>query len=92
MTAPALAAELFINGTTTASLMALDTVSRVRKRCAGLSVRVIDVRRDPSTAESRNVMAVPTLIMSSGDSETRLVGDFTDSDVERRLGRVQRKD
>jgi len=82
-TADRWALTLYVNGASTSSIHAIETVRRVcDEQLSGHGVRVdleiIDVRKQSALAARDQVVAVPTLIRRSPGPLRRIVGDLAD--------------
>jgi circadian clock protein KaiB len=72
---------LYVDGASTNSIHAIETVRRVCDQELGghVDLEVIDVRRQSARAASDQVVAVPTLIKRFPGPPRRIVGDLSDS-------------
>jgi circadian clock protein KaiB len=75
---------LYVDGASTSSIHAIETVRRVcDEELAGQGVHVdlevIDVRRQSARAARDRVVAVPTLVKRFPGPPRRIVGDLSDS-------------
>jgi circadian clock protein KaiB len=72
---------LYVDGASTSSIHAIDTVRRVCDEELGghVDLEVIDVRRQPARAARDQVVAVPTLIRCFPGPPRRIVGDLSGS-------------
>jgi circadian clock protein KaiB len=79
------ALSLYVDGASTNSIHAIETVRRVCDQELGghVDLEVIDVRRQSARAASDQVVAVPTLIKRFPGPPRRIVGDLSDSFWER---------
>lgn len=78
------ALTLYVNGASTSSIHAIDTVRRVCDEELGghgvhVDLEVIDVRQQSARAARDQVVAVPTLIKRFPGPPRRIVGDLSDS-------------
>ena len=76
---------LYVDGGSTSSIHAIETVRRVCDEELGghgvhVDLEVIDVRQQSALAARDQVMAVPTLIRRFPGPPRRIVGDMSDSD------------
>jgi circadian clock protein KaiB len=71
---------LYVDGASTSSIHAIETVRRVCDEELGghVDLEVIDVRRQSALAGLDQVLAVPTLIKRSPGPPRRIVGDLSD--------------
>ena len=72
---------LYVDGASTSSIHALETVRRVCDEKLGghVDLEVIDVRQQSARAARDQVVAVPTLIKRFPGRPRRIVGDLSDS-------------
>ena len=72
---------LYVDGGSTSSIHAIETVRRVCDEELGghVDLEVIDVRRQSARAARDQVVAVPTLIKRFPGPPRRIVGDLSDS-------------
>jgi circadian clock protein KaiB len=72
---------LYVDGGSTSSIHAIETVRRVCDEELGghVDLEVIDVRQQSARAARDQVMAVPTLIKRFPGPPRRIVGDMSDS-------------
>ena len=82
------ALTLYVDGASTSSIHAIETVRRVCDEELGghgvhVDLEVIDVRQQSSLAARDQVVAVPTLIRRFPGPPRRIVGDLSDSFWER---------
>ena len=72
---------LYVDGASTSSIHAIETVRRVCDEKLGghVDLEVIDVRQQSALAARDQVVAVPTLIKRSPGPPRRIVGDLSDS-------------
>ena len=75
------ALSLYVDGASTNSIHAIETVRRVCDQELGghVDLEVIDVRRQSARAARDQVVAVPTLIKRLPGPPRRIVGDLSDS-------------
>ena len=75
------ALTLYVDGASTSSIHAIETVRRVCDEKLGghVDLEVIDVRQQSALAARDQVVAVPTLIKRSPGPPRRIVGDLSDS-------------
>ena len=78
------ALTLYVDGASTSSIHAIETVRRVCDEELGAhgvhaDLEVIDVRQQPALAGHDQVVAVPTLIRRFPGPQRRIVGDLSDS-------------
>lgn len=78
------ALTLYVNGASTSSIQAIETVRRVCDVALGghgvhVDLEVIDVRQQSARAAHDQVVAVPTLIKRFPGPPRRIVGDLSDS-------------
>jgi circadian clock protein KaiB len=75
------ALSLYVDGASTSSINAVETVRRVCDEELGghVDLEVIDVRQQPARAARDQVVAVPTLIKRSPGPPRRIVGDLSES-------------
>jgi circadian clock protein KaiB len=71
---------LYVDGASTNSIHAIETVRRVCDEDLGghVDLEVIDVRRQSALAARDQVLAVPTLIKRLPGPPRRIVGDLSD--------------
>ena len=71
---------LYVDGASTSSIHAIETVRRVCDEELGghVDLEVIDVRQQSARAARDQVMAVPTLIRRFPGPPRRIVGDLSD--------------
>ena len=74
---------LYVNGASSHSAAALETVRRIcDEELAGrVDLRIVDVAKDPAALLQDQIMAIPTLVKHLPVPERHLVGNL--SDVER---------
>jgi len=74
------ALSLYVDGASTNSIHAIETVRRVCDEDLGghVDLEVIDVRRQSALAARDQVLAVPTLIRRLPGPPRRIVGDLSD--------------
>jgi circadian clock protein KaiB len=79
------AITLYVDGASTSSIHAIETVRRVCDEEFGgrADLEVIDVRRQSARAARDQVVAVPTLIRRFPGPPRRIVGDLSDSSLVR---------
>jgi circadian clock protein KaiB len=72
---------LYVDGASTSSIHAIETVRRVCDEELGghVDLEVIDVRRQSARAARDQIVAVPTLIKRFPSPPRRIVGDLSDS-------------
>ena len=72
---------LYVDGASTSSIHAIETVRRVCDEKLGghVDLEVIDVRQQSARAARDQVVAVPTLIKRFPGRPRRIVGDLSDS-------------
>ena len=72
---------LYVDGASTSSIHAIETVSRVCDQELGdrVDLEVIDVRQQSARAARDQIVAVPTLIKRFPSPPRRIVGDLSDS-------------
>jgi circadian clock protein KaiB len=72
---------LYVDGASTSSIHAIETVCRVCDQELGghVDLEVIDVRQQSARAARDQVVAVPTLIKRFPGPPRRIVGDLSDS-------------
>ncbi len=72
--------KLYVAGDTLRSKKAIDGVTTIfDERLKGQgTLEIIDVLKDPQSAEEANVMATPTLILLTPPPMRRLIGDLSD--------------
>ena len=75
------ALTLYVNGASTSSIHAIETVRRVCDEKLGghVDLEVIDVRQQPALVARDQIVAVPTLVKRLPVPERRIVGDLSDS-------------
>lgn len=78
------ALTLYVDGASTSSIHAIETVRRVcdeqlRGHGVHVDLKVIDVRQQSALAARDQIVAVPTLIRRSPGPPRRIVGDLSDS-------------
>ncbi|MGD0925584.1 MAG: circadian clock KaiB family protein [Streptosporangiaceae bacterium] len=75
------ALALYVDGASTSSMHAIETVRRVCDEQLGgrVELEVIDVHQQPALAERDQIFAVPTLVRRLPGPPRRIVGDLTDS-------------
>jgi circadian clock protein KaiB len=75
------ALTLYVNGASTSSIHAIETVRRVCDEKLGghVDLEVIDVRQQPALIARDQIVAVPTLVKRLPVPERRIVGDLSDS-------------
>jgi circadian clock protein KaiB len=74
------ALTLYVNGASTSSLHAIETVRRVcdEQLSGHVDLEVIDVRQQSVLAARDEIVAAPTLIRRSPGPPRRIVGDLSD--------------
>jgi circadian clock protein KaiB len=72
--------RLYITGAAVKSMMAIENIKSIcEKYIKGrYELEVIDIYRQPDVAVKDQIVAVPTLIRTTGDNKTRLIGDMSD--------------
>jgi circadian clock protein KaiB len=72
---------LYVDGASTSSIHAIETVCRVCDQELGdrVDLEVIDVRQQSARAARDQIVAVPTLIKRFPGAPRRIVGDLSDS-------------
>jgi circadian clock protein KaiB len=75
------ALTLYVNGASTRSIHAIETVRRVCDEKLGghVDLEVIDVRQQPALVARDQIVAVPTLVRRLPVPARRIVGDLSDS-------------
>jgi circadian clock protein KaiB len=75
------ALTLYVNGASTSSIHAIETVRRVCDEKLGghVDLEVIDVRQQPALVARDQIVAVPTLVRRLPVPARRIVGDLSDS-------------
>jgi len=75
------ALTLYVNGASTSSIHAIETVRRVCDEKLGghVDLEVIDVHQQPALVARDQIVAVPTLVKRLPVPERRIVGDLSDS-------------
>ena len=75
------ALTLYVDGASTSSIHAIETVRRVcdQELRGHVDLEVIDVRQQSACAARDQVVAVPTLIKRFPGPPRRIVGDLSDS-------------
>jgi circadian clock protein KaiB len=75
------ALTLYVNGASTSSIHAIETVRRVCDEKLGghVDLEVIDVRQQPALVARDQIVAVPTLVRRLPVPVRRIVGDLSDS-------------
>jgi circadian clock protein KaiB len=74
------ALTLYVNGASTSSIHAIETVRRVcdEQLSGHVDLEVIDVRQQSALAARDQIVAAPTLIRRSPGPLRRIVGDLSD--------------
>jgi circadian clock protein KaiB len=72
---------LYVDGASTSSMRAIETVRRVCDEQLGghVELEVIDVHQQPALAQRDQIFAVPTLVRRLPGPPRRIVGDLCDS-------------
>ncbi len=72
--------KLYVAGDTPRSRKAIDGMTKIfDERLKGQgTLEIIDVLKDPQSAEEASVMATPTLILLTPPPTRRLIGDLSD--------------
>jgi circadian clock protein KaiB len=75
------ALTLYVNGASTSSIHAIETVRRVCDEKLGghVDLEVIDVRQQPALVARDQIVAVPTLVKRLPVPVRRIIGDLSDS-------------
>ena len=75
------ALALYVDGASTSSMHAIETVRRVCDEQLGgrVELEVIDVHQQPALVERDQIVAVPTLVRRLPGPPRRIVGDLSDS-------------
>jgi circadian clock protein KaiB len=75
------ALTLYVNGASTGSIHAIETVRRVCDEKLGghVDLEVIDVRQQPALVARDQIVAVPTLVKRLPVPVRRIIGDLSDS-------------
>ena len=76
------ALTLYVNGASTKSIQAIETVRRICDEELGgrVDLEVIDVQREPALVVRDQIIAAPTLVKRLPGPLRRIVGDLSDSD------------
>ncbi|MBB3930925.1 hypothetical protein GGR25_001964 [Kaistia hirudinis] len=75
--------ELYVAGDNLSSRRAIDNLDEIVSRLASRpdDVVVVDVRRDPKAAFSRQIFATPSLVSIRAGRRILIVGDLSDRDA-----------
>ena len=76
------ALTLYVNGASTKSIQAIETVRRICDEELGghVDLEVIDVQQEPALVVRDQIIAAPTLVKRLPGPLRRIVGDLSDSD------------